>query len=105
MPLVQTGANPKERSTHASAVPSSTATKPAGNPSGSFNRAEDATGLAAIYAEIDAAGARQGRTTSWRPRTPLTLLPAAGFVVLVLVAYVLRLVSARLGRRRRPVPA
>ena len=28
---------------------------------GSFNRAEDATGLAAIYAEIDAAGARAGR--------------------------------------------
>jgi Ca-activated chloride channel family protein len=73
---------------------------------GSFNRAEDASGLAAIYAEIDAAGARQGQTTSWRPRTPLTFVPAAAFVVLVLLAYVLRLAAARVGRRRhRPVAA
>ena len=37
-----------------------------------------------IYAEIDALGARQGATTSWRPRTPLAALPAAAFVALVL---------------------
>lgn len=73
---------------------------------GAFNRAEDATGLAAIYAQIDAAGARTGATTSWRPRTPLAALPAAGFVALVLVAYAGSLAVARLRRsRRRPATA
>ena len=71
---------------------------------GSFHRAEDATGLAAIYAEIDAAGARQGATTSWRPRTPLAALPAAAFVLLVIAAYAGALLAARL-RRRRNAPA
>ena len=72
---------------------------------GSFNRAEDAAGLAAIYAEIDAAGARQGATTSWRPRTPLAAIPAAAFVVLVLAAYAASLAMARLRRRRAPPEA
>ena len=65
---------------------------------GSFHRAEDATGLAAIYAEIDAAGARRGATTSWRPRTPLSVLPAAAFALLVLAAYAGALLAARLRR-------
>ena len=69
---------------------------------GSFNRAEDATGLAAIYDAIDAAGAREGATTSWRPRTPLAALPAAAFVVLVVAGYPRSLAVARLRRRRRP---
>ena len=69
---------------------------------GSFNRAEDATGLAAIYAEIDAAGARQGATTSWRPRTPLAALPAAAFALVVLLAYAATLAAARLRRREAP---
>lgn len=73
---------------------------------GSFNRAEDATGLAAIYAEIDAAGARSGATTSWRPRTPLSALPAAAFVALVVAGYAGSLAVARLRRpRRREAPA
>jgi Ca-activated chloride channel family protein len=73
---------------------------------GSFNRAEDATGLAAIYAAIDAAGAREGATTSWRPRTPLAALPAAAFVVLVVAGYLASLAAARLRRRRhREAPA
>jgi Ca-activated chloride channel family protein len=67
---------------------------------GTFNRAEDATGLAAIYAEIDAAGAREGQTTSWRPRTPLAALPAAAFAALVALAYAGYLAAARLRRRR-----
>lgn len=66
---------------------------------GSFHRAEDATGLAEIYAEIDAAGAREGATTSWRPRTPLAALPAAAFVLLALAAYAGALLAARLRRR------
>ncbi|HRO10613.1 MAG TPA: VWA domain-containing protein [Amaricoccus sp.] len=68
---------------------------------GSFNRAEDAAGLAAIYDQIDAAGAREGATTSWRPRTPLAALPAAAFVLLVLVAYAASLAVARHRRARR----
>jgi Ca-activated chloride channel family protein len=72
---------------------------------GSFNRAEDATGLAAIYDEIDAAGARQGQTTSWRPRTPLSGLPAAAFVILVLGAYAGSLAVVRLRRRAREAGA
>jgi len=67
---------------------------------GSFNRAEDATGLAAIYDEIDAAGERQGQTTSWRPRSPLTVLPAATFVALVIAGYGGSLLSAWVRRRR-----
>jgi Ca-activated chloride channel homolog len=69
---------------------------------GSFYRAEDTTGLAAIYAEIDAAGARQGAATSWRPRTPLAALPAAAFVLLVVVACAGALLAARLRRRGAP---
>jgi Ca-activated chloride channel family protein len=74
---------------------------------GSFHRAEDATGLASIYAEIDAAGARQGATTSWRPRTPLAWAPAAAFAVVIAVAYAGSLAAAALRRRRnaREVPA
>ena len=70
---------------------------------GGFHRAEDATGLAAIYAEIDAAGAREGATTSWRPRTPLAALPAAAFVLLVAASCAGMLLAAR--RRRRGAPA
>jgi Ca-activated chloride channel homolog len=70
---------------------------------GSFNRAEDAAGLAAIYAAIDAAGARQGATTSWRPRTPLAALPAAAFAALVLLAYAGIFAVARLRRTRRAI--
>jgi Ca-activated chloride channel family protein len=68
---------------------------------GSFNRAEDAAGLAAIYDQIDAAGARQGATSSWRPRTPLAAIPAAAFVVGVIVFYACGLAAGRLHRRRR----
>jgi Ca-activated chloride channel family protein len=68
---------------------------------GSFNRAEDAAGLAAIYDEIDAAGAREGATTSWRPRTPLAALPAAAFVVVVISAYAGALAAAGVRRHRR----
>ena len=72
---------------------------------GSFNRAEDATGLRAIYDQIDAAGERQGQTTSWRPRTPLAALPAAAFAALVILAYLVQLVGTRLRRRYRQAPA
>ncbi len=73
---------------------------------GSFHRAEDATGLAAVYAGIDAAGARAGATTSWRPRTPLAWAPAAGFAAAVLLAYAGSLAAAALRRRRaREAPA
>ena len=61
---------------------------------GSFNRAEDATGLAAIYEQIDAQGVRQGQTTSWRPRTPLAAVPAAAFALLVLLGYLFSLAAA-----------
>jgi Ca-activated chloride channel family protein len=67
---------------------------------GSLSRAEDAQSLSDIYARIDAAGARQGATVSWRPRTPLTALPAAAFVLLVLAAYAAAL--AGVAPRRRP---
>ncbi len=78
----------------------------AGATGGSFNRAEDATGLEAIYDQIDAAGERQGQTTSWRPRTPLAALPAAAFAVLVFLAYLVSLAAVRLrGRRPRTVTA
>jgi Ca-activated chloride channel family protein len=69
---------------------------------GSFNRAEDAAGLAAIYDQIDAAGAREGATTSWRPRTPLAALPAAAFVALVLLGYLLSMAAVRLRHREAP---
>jgi Ca-activated chloride channel family protein len=73
---------------------------------GSFHRAEDAAGLAAIYARIDAIGARQGTTISWRPRTPLSALPAAAFAALVLAAYsVALLIEGRRRRRHREVVA
>ena len=71
---------------------------------GSFNRAEDAAGLSAIYDEIDAAGAREGQTTSWRPRYPLSALSAGAFAALVLLAYAGRLAALAL-RRRRPTVA
>jgi Ca-activated chloride channel family protein len=67
---------------------------------GSFHRAEDSTGLAQIYAQIDAVGAREGTTTSWRPRTPLSALPAAAFAALVAAGYLAALAAARLRRRR-----
>lgn len=66
---------------------------------GSFHRAEDATGLASIYAGIDAAGAREGATTSWRPRTSLAWAPAAAFAGLVALAYAAALAAAALRRR------
>ena len=72
---------------------------------GSFNRAEDATVLRAIYDQIDAAGERQGRTTAWRPRTPLAALPAAAFAALVILAYLVQLAGARFRRRDRRAPA
>lgn len=68
---------------------------------GTFNRAEDAAGLAAIYAEIDAAGAREGATTSWRPRTPLTAVPAAVFAAFVILAYAVFLLGQRMRRPTR----
>lgn len=68
---------------------------------GSYHRAEDANGLAAIYDQIDAAGAREGAATSWRPRTPLSALPAAAFVAVVLAGYLASLARVRLRRRRR----
>ena len=72
----------------------------AGAAGGTFHRAEDTTTLADIYAEIDALGTRQGATTSWRPRTPLAAVPAAGFVALVVLGYLLSLVGVRLRRGR-----
>ncbi|MFO1208642.1 MAG: VWA domain-containing protein [Amaricoccus sp.] len=72
---------------------------------GTFNRAEDAAGLQAIYDQIDANGKRQGATTSWRPRTPLAAIPAAAFVLLVLIGYAVSLLGVRIRRHRRPVPA
>lgn len=66
---------------------------------GTFHRADDAGGLAAIYAEIDAAGAREGATTSWRPRLPLTVVPAAAFVALVILGYAAALLAVRWRRR------
>ena len=72
---------------------------------GTFHRAEDATGLAEIYARIDALGAREGATTAWRPRKPLAAIPAAAFAALVFLAYAASLLRARLRRPRgRPVP-
>jgi Ca-activated chloride channel family protein len=67
---------------------------------GTFHRAEDAAGLGDIYADIDAAGAREGRTVSWRPRTPLAAIPAAAFAALVLAGYAAALLAVRLRRRR-----
>jgi Ca-activated chloride channel homolog len=69
---------------------------------GTFNRAEDAGGLAGIYDRIDALGARQGATVSWRPRTPLAAVPAAAFAALVLAGYLARMLAARLRRSRVP---
>ena len=68
---------------------------------GTFHRAEDTAGLAAIYQGIDAMSARQGATTSWRPRTPLAWLPAAGFAALVFLGYALALARTALRHRRR----
>ncbi|TPE46951.1 VWA domain-containing protein [Amaricoccus solimangrovi] len=67
---------------------------------GTFHRAGDATGLAAIYAEIDAAGAREGATTSWRPRWPLSAIPAGAFVLLVLLGGGAALLRLRVRHRR-----
>jgi Ca-activated chloride channel family protein len=67
---------------------------------GTFHRAEDAAGLAEIYAQIDALSARQGTTVSWRPRKPLSALPAAAFAGLVAAAYVIGLLTERRRRRR-----
>lgn len=73
---------------------------------GSFHRAEDAEGLAEIYAQIDASGARAAETTSWRPRKPLSALPAAAFAAAVFLAYLLSLVLvARRRRHHRARPA
>ncbi len=72
---------------------------------GTFDRAGDAAGLAAIYDQIDAAGARAGAATSWRPRTPLTALPAAAFAVLAFLGYAAALAAARLRPRRREARA
>ena len=74
---------------------------------GSFHRAEDTAGLAEIYAQIDALGAREGATTSWRPRTPLAALPAAAFAALVLLGYLAapRRAPASAGAARARPPA
>lgn len=73
---------------------------------GTFHRATDTEGLAGIYAQIDALGAREGATVAWRPRTPVSAVPAAAAVALVLLAYGGRLVALRRrGARRRSAPA
>ncbi|HMR54712.1 MAG TPA: VWA domain-containing protein [Amaricoccus sp.] len=68
---------------------------------GTFHRAGDTTGLADIYARIDALGAREGATVSWRPRTPVAAIPAAAAVILVFVGYAVMLLATR----RRPWPS
>lgn len=68
---------------------------------GTFHRAEDADGLAGIYAEIDAMGAREGATVSWRPRKPLSAIPAAIAAVLVPLGYLVSMLGARRRRMRR----
>ena len=65
---------------------------------GTFHRAGDTTGLADIYARIDALGAREGATVSWRPRTPVAAVPAAAAAMLVLAAYALMLAVVRIRR-------
>lgn len=69
---------------------------------GTFNRAEDAKGLSAIYGQIDALGKREGATVSWRPRTRLTAIPAACFAALVFLGYAVALSLALMRRRRIP---
>lgn len=68
---------------------------------GTFHRATDTAGLADIYAQIDALGAREGATVSWRPRTPVSAIPAAAAAALVFLAYAIMLLATRL-RRPRP---
>lgn len=65
---------------------------------GTFNRAEDAAGLSQIYDQIDALGAREGTSVSWRPRTSLTAIPAACGAALVLLVYIAALLVTRLRR-------
>ena len=73
---------------------------------GSFHRAGDTAGLAQIYDRIDALGARESATVSWRPRTPVAAIPAAAAAALVLAAYAAMILVARHRRtRRRAVPA
>lgn len=67
---------------------------------GGFHRAEDAESLAAIYAEIDAAGAREGTTVAWRPRTSVAAIPAALAASFVLAAYLALLTASHLWRGR-----
>ncbi|MBP7002185.1 VWA domain-containing protein [Amaricoccus sp.] len=68
---------------------------------GTFHRAEDAATLSAIYAEIDAIGAREGRTISWRPRIPLTVWTAGAFTALTFLGYAAAIAGTRRRRRRR----
>ena len=68
---------------------------------GSFHRAGDTAGLTEIYAQIDTLGAREGVTVSWRPRTPVSAIPAAMAAVLVFLAYAIMIVAARLRRASR----
>lgn len=58
---------------------------------GTFNRAEDAAGLATIYDEIDALHPVEGKAVSWRPRLPLSLWTAGAFVLLTILGYGLAL--------------
>lgn len=68
---------------------------------GTFQRAEDAAGLAQIYARIDAIHPVEGQTVSWRPRRPLTQWTAGAFVALAILGYGLPL----LFRALRAAPA
>ena len=68
---------------------------------GTFHRATDTEGLAGIYDQIDALGAREGVTVSWRPRTPVSAIPAAAAVALVFFAYIVMFALNRLRRPRR----
>lgn len=66
---------------------------------GTFQRAEDAAGLAAITADIDMLHPAEGQTVSWRPRTPLTPWTAGAGVVLTILGYALALLRKRISHR------
>ncbi|WP_045387275.1 VWA domain-containing protein [Falsirhodobacter sp. alg1] len=64
---------------------------------GTFNRAEDAEGLGAIYDRIDTMHPVEGKAISWRPRLPVGHWLAGAFVVLVIVGYGGLLLTGRKG--------
>jgi len=75
--------------------------KIAGTAGGTFNRAEDAAALTAIYAQIDALHPVEGKAISWRPRLPLGKWTAGAFVLLTLGGYGVMLASRALRRGKR----